>query len=95
MAIDGAAVKLNLGIQKGTVFHLRATKAEESLGVAIRHLIRPVASIRLRIEGQTFRTIEHVTPTVHAVHELTAMPVIADLEVAVLMGTVLGRDCLL
>lgn len=93
MTVGGAAVNLNLGVQEGAISHLRTAKAEESLGVAIRHLIWPVASIRLRIEGQTFRTVEDVTPTVHAIHELTTMLMIADLEVTVLMGTVLGRVC--
>lgn len=93
MAVGVAAVKFNPSIQEGATFHLRAAKAEESLGVAIRHLIRPVASIRLWIKSQTFRTIEDVTPTVHAIHELSATLIIADLEIAVLMGTVLGRVC--
>lgn len=96
MTVGVAAVKLSLGVQsEGATFHLRATKAEESLGVAIWHLIRPVASICLRIEGQALRTIEDVASTVHAIRELTAMLMIADLEVAVLMGTVFGGVCFL
>lgn len=86
----GAAVKLNLGVEEGTAPHLRAAETEESLGVAVRHLVRPVAPIALRVEGQTLRAIEHVAPAVHAVHELAALLMIADLEIAVLMGTVVG-----
>lgn len=91
MAVGGATIKLNRGVQEGTAPHLRATKAEESLGVAVWHLIWPVAPIALRVEGQTLRTVEHVAPAVHAVHELAAVLMIADLEVAVLMGTIVGR----
>lgn len=91
MAIDVAAEEPNLAALKQTVsVHLRTAEAQVSLGVAIRHLIRPVAPVGRRIEGQTLRTVEHVAPTVHAVHELTAVLMITDLEVAVLMGTILG-----
>lgn len=93
MAINVAAVKSDLAALEETVSHFRTTEAEKSLSVAIRHLIRPVAAIRLRIEGQTFRTIEHVAATVDAIHELAAMLMIADLEVAVLMWAIIGRKC--
>lgn len=93
MAVGWATIKLNLGVQEETALHLRATEAKESLGITIWYLIRPVASIGLRIEGQTLRTIKHVTPTVHAIHKLTAMLMIADLEVTVLMRTIVGRSC--
>jgi len=93
VTIGRAAEKLNRGVQEGTIPHFWAAKTEKSLRVAVRHLVRPIASIRLRIEGQTLWTVEHVTPTVHAVHELTAVLMIANLEVAVLMGTVVGRTC--
>lgn len=93
MTVGVAAVKRDLAAQEGAISHLRTAEAQESFGVAIRHLIRPIASISLRIKGQTLRTIEHVTPTVHAVHKLTAMLIIADLEVAVLMRTIVGWTC--
>lgn len=93
VTVDRAAVKFNLSVQEGTAPHLWAAETEESLGVAVRHLVRPVASVGLRIECQSLRTIEHVTPAVHAVHELAAVLMIADLEIAVLMGTVVGWIC--
>jgi len=92
VAVDVAAVELVLVVQEETALdRLWAAKAEESLGVAVRHLIGPIAAIAVRIEGQTFRTIEHITSTVHAIHELAAFLPVADLEVAILMGTLLGR----
>lgn len=93
MAISRATIKFNLGVQEEIVLHLRTTEAKESLGIAIRHLIRPIASIGLRIEGQTLRTVKHVTSAIHAVHKLPAVLMIADLEVAILMRTVVGRVC--
>lgn len=93
VTVGRAAVKFNPDVQEGTAPHLRAAETEKRLGVAVRHLVRPVASIALRIEGQAFRTIEHVAPAVHAVHELAAVLMIADLEVAVLMGTIVGWTC--
>lgn len=93
VAVGGAAIKLDLGVQEGTVPHFRAAKAEEGLSVTVRHLVRPITPIGLRIEGQTLWTVEHVAPAVHTVHELAATLMIADLEVAVLMGTIIRRDC--
>lgn len=88
MAINGAAIERNLTALEQAVPHFRTAEAQESFGVAIRHLIRPVAPIGLRIEGQTLRTVEHVAPTVHAIHELTAMLMIANLEITILMRTI-------
>lgn len=93
MTISRTAEKLNRSVVEGTIPHLWTAKTEKSLRVAVRHLVRPIASIGLRIEGQTLRTVEHVAPAVHAVHELAAVLMIANLEVAVLMGTVVGRTC--
>lgn len=89
MAVGAATVESNFATKEETILlHLRTAETKKSFGVAVRYLIRPIASVRLRIEGQTFGTIKHVAPTVHAVHELTAMLMIADLEVTVLMRTV-------
>lgn len=93
VAISRTAIKLNLGVQEKTVPHFRATETEEGFGVTVRHLVRPVAPIALRIEGQTFWTVEHVAPAVHTVHELATVLMITDLEVAVLMGTIVRRVC--
>jgi len=92
MAIDVAAIELVFVVQEEAALdRLWAAEAEESLGIAVRHLIGPVATIAVRVEGQTLRTIEHITSTVHAIHELAAFLSVADLEVAILMGTLLGR----
>lgn len=91
MAVGVAAIKFGLTTEEEAVLHLRTAEAQERFSVAVRYLIWPIASIALRIEGQTFRTIEHVASTVYTVHELTTMLMVADLEVTVLMRTVWGR----
>jgi len=92
VAIDVAAVELVLVVQEEAALdRLGTAEAEERLGVAVRHLVGPVATIAVRVEGQTFWAVEHITSTVHAVHELAALLPVADLEVAVLMRTLLGR----
>lgn len=87
MAVGIAAVELNLSTVEEAAFHLRTTEAQESFSVAVRHLIRPITPVALWIESQTFRTIKYIAPTVHAVHELTTVLIIADLEIAILMRT--------
>lgn len=62
-----------------------------TFGVAVVDLVRPVAAIRVGIEGQPFGAIENVTPSLDAVHEFAAVLSVSHLEVAVLVRTVLSR----
>lgn len=93
MAVSVAAVEFDLAEEEAVLRRFRAAEAQEGFGVAVRHLVGPVATVGRRIEGETLRTIEHVVPAVDTVHELTALLLIADLEVAVLMRTVLRWIC--
>lgn len=89
LAIVRAAMELRTTCEEPLIPHFRAPEAEERLCIAIWYLIWPIAAITFRVESQPLGTVKNIPPTVCTVHKLTAVLMISNLEIAILMGTIL------
>lgn len=89
LAIAGMTVEVEMGDGVGDGL-LRAGEAHECLCVTVVDLVGPLATVRLLAEGQTLRAVKHESTAIDAVHELATVDAIAHLEVAKLVGALIG-----
>lgn len=89
LAIAGMTVEVEMGdgVSDGL---LRAGEANECLCVTVVDLVGPLATVRLLAEGQTLRAVKHESTAIDAVHELATVDAVAHLEVAKLVGALIG-----
>jgi hypothetical protein len=59
-----------------------------TFGIAGINFVRPVTLVGVLVEGESFRTVEHIPSAVHTIHELPTVSVVTKPEIAILVGAV-------
>jgi len=57
------------------------------------NFVRPVTLVGVLVEGESFRTVEHISSAVHTIHELPTVSAVTKPEVTILVGAVPWVPC--